>query len=147
MNPYMQANVIFSKFARDYMELKKDLPIRPSEMGVLNLITHSEDDWTPLMLADRMDVSKPMITAHIQALVKKGYIVRETSGADQRSFFVRPTETGKALADAFETRQTAILQGVEAQLGTAEFETLIRLMHEAQTILEQSKKRCEHERT
>ncbi len=140
MNPYMQANVVFSKFARDYMELKKELPIRPSEMGVLNLLTHSEDDWTPLMLADRMGVSKPMITAHIQALVKKGYVDRKTSEADQRSFFVHPTEKGKALADAFEKRQTAILQGVEARLGTAEFEMLIRLMHDAQMILEQTKK-------
>lgn len=39
MDKYLNANIVFSKFSRNYMALKKDLPIRPSEMGVLNIIT------------------------------------------------------------------------------------------------------------
>lgn len=135
MNQYTKANIVFSKFSRDYMGLKKDLPIRPSEMGVLNLVSHREGDFTPLMLADMIGVSKPMITAHIQALLKKGYIRKDTSGVDKRSFFVRPTEKGKALADQFEARQTEYLKTIEASLGEAKFDELIGLLGEAQAIL------------
>lgn len=139
MNQYTKANIVFSKFSRDYMGLKKDLPIRPSEMGVLNLVSHREGDFTPLMLADMIGVSKPMITAHIQALLKKGYIRKDTSGVDKRSFFVRPTEKGKALADTFEARQTAYLKTIEANLGEAKFDELIRLLGETQAVLETMK--------
>lgn len=136
MNKYMTANIVFSKFSRDYMELKKDLPIRPSEMGVLNIISRRSGDFTPLMLAEMIGVSKPMIAAHIQALLKKGYIYKEASGVDKRSFFVRPTEKGKALADEFEARQTKYIKTIESTLGEAEFDQLVRLLDKTQTILD-----------
>lgn len=135
----MNANIVFSKFSRDYMELKKGLPIRPSEMGVLNIVSHRAGDFTPLMLAEMIGVSKPMITAHIQALLKKGYIFKEASGEDRRSFFVRPTDKGKKLADEFESKQTEYLKKIESTLGEEEFDKLISSLSEAQTILENIK--------
>ncbi len=135
MNKYTNANIIFSKFSRDYIGLKKDLPIRPSEMGVLNLVSHREGDFTPLMLAEMIGVSKPMITAHIQVLLRKGYIYKEGSGVDKRSFFVRPTEKGRALADKFEARQTEYLKTIEASLGKEKFDELVSLLCETQEIL------------
>ena len=92
MNEYMRANVIFSKLSRDFTELKNYLPIRPSEMGLLNIVTRRKRDLTPLALADIMAVSKPMIASLIQSLEKKGYIYKEPSTEDKRSFFVRPTD-------------------------------------------------------
>lgn len=139
MNKYMNANIVFSKFSRDYMGLKKDLPIRPSEMGVLNIISRRDGDFTPLMLAEMIGVSKPMIAAHIQALLKKGYICKEASGVDKRSFFVRPTEKGKALAGEFEKRQTEYLKKVEESLGEKEFAELTRLLSKTQIILDEMK--------
>lgn len=32
------------------------------------------DKYTPLMISELLGVSKPMIAAHIQVLLKKGYI-------------------------------------------------------------------------
>lgn len=136
MNKYMDANIVFSKFSRDYMGLKKDLPIRPSEMGLLNIICRRDGDFTPLMLAEMIGVSKPMIAAHVQVLIKKGYICKEASDVDKRSFFVRPTEKGKALADKFEARQTEYLKAIEAKLGEAKFDELLGLLGETQAILE-----------
>lgn len=141
MDKYMNANIVFSKFARDYMELKKDLPIRPSEMGVLNIVSHRDGDFTPLMLAEMIGVSKPMITAHIRALGKKGYIVKVGSDEDGRSFFVRPTEKGRALADEFEARQKEYLKTIESSLGTAEFDMLVCQLGKAQTAIERINKK------
>ena len=139
MNRYMKANIVFSMFARDYMGLKKDLPIRPSEMGVLNIISHGEGDLTPLILAEMTGVSKPMITAHIQALLKKGYVYKAASDVDKRSFFVRPTEKGKALATEFEARQTGYLKTIESKLGEEKFDALVRLLDETQSIIKNIK--------
>ena len=92
MDKYFNANAIFSIFSRDYMELKKDLPIRPSEMGVLNIITKRKEKFTPVMVADLLGVSKPMIANHISVLEKKDYVYKEFSLDDKRSFFILPTD-------------------------------------------------------
>ncbi|MBQ9133362.1 MAG: MarR family transcriptional regulator [Clostridia bacterium] len=136
MDTYMNANIVFSKFSRDYMALKKDLPIRPSEMGVLNIITRREGDFTPLMIAELLGVSKPMIAAHLQVLLKKGYIYKEAYHGDKRSFYVRPTEKAKALADEFEAKQTEYLKAIEARLGEAGFIQLTHLLGETQNVLD-----------
>lgn len=142
MDKYMNANIAFSKFSRDYMTLKKDLPIRPSEMGLLNIITRREGDVTPLMLAELLGVSKSMVAAHIRALLKKGYICKELSGVDKRSFFVRPTEKGEALVKEFETEQTEYLKTIEAKLGETKFDMLVCLLNETQAILDDELNIC-----
>lgn len=139
MDKYMNANRVFSKFSSDYMALKKDLPIRPSEMGVLNVITRREGDFTPLTLAEMIGVSKSMIAAHLRVLLKKDYVYKEASLGDKRSFYVRPTEKGRALADEFEARQTEYLKTIEAKLGEARFAELTRLLDETQSVMEQMK--------
>lgn len=139
MDEYMNANMVFSKFSRDYTELKKDLPIRPSEMGVLNIITKREGDHTPLRIAELLGVSKPMIAAHLRVLLKKGYIYKEASLDDKRSFYVRPTETAQALTEEFEKKQTEYLKTIEAKLGKEKFAQLIQLLGETQEILNEIK--------
>lgn len=74
MDKYVETNAVLSKFCKGYMDLKKDLPIRPSEMAVLNIIVQREGKFTPLMIAELLEVLKPMITAHISVLEKKEYI-------------------------------------------------------------------------
>ncbi|MBQ7314931.1 MAG: MarR family transcriptional regulator [Clostridia bacterium] len=136
MDTYLNANIVFSKFTRDYMALKKDLPIRPSEMGVLNILTKREGDYTSLAIAELLGVSKSMIAAHIQVLLKKGYIYKEASLGDKRSFYVRPTEKARELSDEFEEKQTKYLKTIEAKLGASDFAELIRLLDKTQTILD-----------
>lgn len=133
---YMTANSVFSKFSKSYMDLNKDLPIRPSEMGVINIVCLHKGDFTPLMLAKMLGVSKPMITAHLNTLIKKGYIYKEQSENDKRSFYVRPTEKGKELADEFGKSRTKCLKRIEAEMGQENFSTLFTLMVDFEEILE-----------
>lgn len=136
----MYANVVFSKFSRNYMELKKDLPIRPSEMAVLNIITQRSEKHTPLMIADLLGVSKPMIAAHIRALLKKGYIYKESSAADGRSFYVLPTAQAVTLTAKFNAKQTAYLKDMETALGENAFGELVRLLNTTLPVLEKKEK-------
>ena len=135
MNKYFGANAIFSLFSRDYMELKKDLPIRPSEMGVLNIISNGNELYTPLMVADLLNVSKPMIANHISVLEQKGYITKDFSSNDKRSFYIIPTEKAKQLVKNEEKKLHSKLKKIEKTIGIDKFEMLINTLKEVNEVL------------
>lgn len=132
MDKYINASAVFSRISREYLWLKRGLPIRPSEIGMLSIITGNEEAFTPLMLAERMGVSKPMIAAHLQTLLEKGYVYKETCEDDRRSFFVRPTEEGIALIEELTERRINYVKEIEKKLGEKDFDTLVSLLAKAQ---------------
>lgn len=139
MDKYINANIIFSKFSRNYMDLKKELPIRPSEMAVLNIITQRDGQYTPLMIAELLGVSKPMIAAHIQVLLKKGYIYKKASTEDKRSFYVLPTDQAIELTDKFNKKQADYLKAMESAMGETDFDKLVCLLDKTLLTLENIK--------
>lgn len=136
MNKYFSANAVLSMFSKYYMELKKDLPIRPSEMGVLNIIAETPGPHTPVLLAGLLGVSKPMITAHLTDLAKKGYIEKKQSPEDKRVFYVLPTEKALALVENAKTDLNQHLERLIQEMGQDEFDNLVRLAGKANKILE-----------
>lgn len=131
MDKYFKANAILSVFSKNYMELKKELPIRPSEMGVLNIITATPGPHTSVMLAELLNVSKPMITAHLTSLSEKGYITKEQSKDDKRVYYVLPTEKALALVESAKADTNRQLEGLEKAIGEEDFRTLIDLAQKA----------------
>ncbi len=139
MDRYAEANAVLSKFSKGYMELKKDLPIRPSEMAVLNIIIQRDGRFTPLMIAELLEVSKPMITAHISVLEKKNYITKEYLKEDRRSFYVVPTEKAKKLVKTAGEATKKHLQYLENELGYDNYEKLLNILNNANGILTKRK--------
>ena len=135
MDKYARANILLLKFCKEYMELKKELPIRPSEMAVLNIIVQKEGAITPLMIAELLEVSKPMITAHITALEKNEYIKKEYSKEDKRSFYVIPTEKAKKLVEKDTQNTRKHLRCLESELGCDIFEGLLSVLDDTNKIL------------
>ena len=135
MNKYFEANAIFSLFGRDYIELKKELPIRPSEMGVLNIISKDDKMYTPLMVAALLDVSKPMIASHISVLEQKGYITKDFSSDDKRSFYITPTKKAKELVKSEEKKLHSKLQKIEKAIGVEKFEMLVDTLKKVNEVL------------
>lgn len=136
MDKYLKANIVFSKFSRDFMALKKDLPIRPSEMGVLNIITKREGLFTPVMIAELLEVTKPMVASHIAVLEKKGYIKKEYSLDDKRSFYVIPTIKAKDLVYETELKLNEKLINLEKKLGSKKFDELVNTLEKVKLYLE-----------
>ena len=137
MDDHIYANAVFSRFSRNYMELKKGLPIRPSEMAVLNILAAFPQRHTPVMLAERLGVSKPMITALLTALSRKGYITREPCPEDKRAYFVLLTPMAEALVNSARAETDRHLDDLKAGLGQADFDTLVSLTRRASLILEE----------
>lgn len=137
MEPYIYANAVFSRFSRNYMALKQSLPIRPSEMAVLNILSVFPERHTPVMLAERLGVSKPMITALVTALSQKGYITKEPSRTDKRAYYVLLTPRAQTLVQtAREDTDHQLARLVEA-MGQEEFDLLVKLTQRANQFLEE----------
>ena len=136
MDKYFAANAVLSIFSKNYMDLKKGLPIRPSEMGVLNIISETEGPHTPVMLAEMLKVSKPMITAHITSLENKGYIIKSPSPQDKRAYYILPTEKAQALVKKAKADLTHKLDWLIDGLGQDDFNVLVELAEKANKIME-----------
>ena len=136
MDRYFLANAAFSKFSKNYMDLKKGLPIRPSEMGVLNILAATPGPHTSVMLAELLGVSKPMITAYLTALSEKGYIIKEQSPDDRRVYHVLPTPKAMQLVADAGADTNAHLADLAAALGQADFDLLVTLTQKANQALE-----------
>lgn len=136
MDKYILANAQFAKFSRNYMEHKKNLPIRPSEMGVLNIIVEFPGPHTSVMLARLLGVSKPMITSHLSVLLKKGYVTKQQSSEDKRVFYIQPTEKALSLVASAKKDTMVQLTRLVQEMGQDDFHNLIRLVEDANRILE-----------
>lgn len=136
MDQYLRANAVLSIFSKNYMDLKKSLPIRPSEMGVLNIITEPPGPHTSVMLAELLGVSKPMITAHLTSLSEKGYITKTQSGEDKRSYHILPTEKALALVASAKADLDRQLAALAEGMGQDRFDTLVALAQNANEVLE-----------
>lgn len=134
MDKYLKANIVFSKFSRQYMDIKKDLPIRPSEMGVLNIIVRRGGLYTPIMIAELLEVTKPMATNHISVLLKKGYVKKQYLENDKRSFYVIPTDKAKILVEKTEKKLKDKVLKVETELGKDEFDKLVMYLDKVRTL-------------
>ena len=136
MDQYFAANAVLSIFCKSYMDLKKELPIRPSEMGVLNIITETPGPHTPNMLAGALRVSKPMITAHLTSLANKGYLTKQRSLEDKRAYYILPTEKARALVEQAKGDLYRHLDRLAGGMGEERFDRLVELAGEAGRILE-----------
>ena len=119
------------------MELKRELPIRPSELSVLNIITETPAPHTPVLIAKLLGVSKPMITAHLTTLLKMGYIEKQQSADDKRVFYVLPTEKALALVASAKADLEQHLEILIKEMGQDEFDNLVRLAQKANKILQE----------
>ncbi len=136
MDQYFSANAALSKFSRNYMELKKNLPIRPSEMGVLNILAATPEPHTPMMLAELLGVSRPMVAAYLSSLSEKGYIKKERSADDGRAYYVLLTTKALELVELARADTRRHLDALIAAMGQAEFDQLVQLIRRANQVLE-----------
>lgn len=131
----MQDNVEMSLFSRNYLDLKRDMPIRPSEKGVLNIIANSPGQHTAVMLAERINVSRPMITAHLKVLLKKGYVEKQQSAEDKRISYLYLTQKGKELVESARVLMNENLDMLREGMGEEKYEQLVELLKNANEIL------------
>ncbi len=126
-------------FCRLHMNSKRDLPIRPSEMGAL-IFTHKQNvPVTPLMISRFFNIAKPSVTSMVKALIKHGYLIKDPSKVDKRSYTLVITENGKNLVDTTFREYFKSFEMLKEKMGQDKFNQLIELIQIANRILEEVK--------
>lgn len=123
-------------FCRLNMKVKRDLPIRASEMGVLIYTSKQDVEVTPLMISQFFKIAKPSVTTMIKPLLRLNYLQKTLSMIDKRSYTLTLTNKGRNLVDATSNDYFKSIEVMIDKMGITEFSTLIELLDKANLILE-----------
>jgi DNA-binding MarR family transcriptional regulator len=126
-------------FCRLQMNMKRDIPIRPSEMGVLIFASKQSEQVTPLMISSFFKITKPSVTSMVNALFKKDYLVKSPSPRDGRSYTVSITNKGVKLVEAACNEYFRTMELLKEKMGDKEFNLFIELIQKANNILSEDK--------
>jgi len=135
MQEYIKGAEAVSLFCRINMNAKRDLPIRASEMGTLIFIVKAAEAQSPIKIAEFFKVTKPMVTTMVNSLVKKGYLIKNPSSTDGRSFTLKPTEQGVCLVEEAYDEYFKTMGLLRTQMGCEKYGQLIELIELANNIL------------
>lgn len=125
------------RFCRAFMRNKSvDLPVRPSQFAVLNIMCSVPGMLTPVELSRRLGVSKAMISMHLSALVDMGLVMRVQSPEDGRSVVVMPSRLGRDLFDRVVRTNKKRVEILSKKMGKGQFDELLRLISVANQILD-----------
>ena len=101
-----------------------------AQFRVLSLVAGGDERAS--LVAERLAVAKPTITAVVDGLVERGYLVREAVEGDRRSIRLRITPDGEAAMQTAEGAMAESLDGLFA--GVSDRDGLVRglaELHEA----------------
>ena len=131
----VRASEIISLFLRINMNAQRNLPIRSSEMGVLILLVRSAQPKTPLQISEFFMISKPATTAIINSLLGDGFLTKEASTTDRRSFYLTPTEKARQLVEETFEIYHKNLAALMSGMGQENFREMIKLLESANQFL------------
>lgn len=132
----MQSADVIGMFCRLNMKLKRDLPIRASEMGVLIYTSKQETEVTPLMISQFFKISKPSVTSMINTLLRISYLEKLSSLVDKRSYSLKITNKGRNLVESTFNEYHKSIELMINGMGESDYMELIRLLSKANQILE-----------
>lgn len=130
---------IISLFCRLQASSKPDIPVRSSEMGVLIFIQKQDMPVTPMNISQFFKITKPSVTSMVNALVKMGYLLKEQSEADKRSYVLKVTDKGNELVESTFTDYYKSIELLRDNMGEHTFNQFIESMQLANSILEKGK--------
>ena len=135
MQDYVNAEEQISLFCRLNINIKKDIPVRSSEMGMLIYLVKTNKEKTPMGAARFFKVTKAMATNMATSLAKQGYIKKEPSETDKRSVMLYPTEKAVALVEETYAEYIKTMVLLNEKMGDRDFNALIELLEKANDII------------
>lgn len=139
MDKLMIASKQISLFCRLNTHMKRNLPIRSSEMGMLIYLVKTNEEKTPNAVAKFFNVTKAMSTNMVTSLLSKGFIQKKQSKQDKRSYILVPTKKAIQLVDNTFEEYFDTISMLEREMGEKSFQELIVLLEKANHILLEEK--------
>lgn len=130
-----QSTDVIGLFCRLNMKLKRDLPIRASEMGVLIYISKQDMEVTPLMISQFFQISRPSVTSMVNTLLRITYCEKIPSVLDKRSYSLRITKKGSNLVDTTFFEYYKTIEQLKDKMSESKFINFIEMLNHANKIL------------
>jgi len=115
------------EYERRIIEKSELSKLSPRQRYYLDEIYHMEQP-TLTEIAEKIEVSKPSVTALIYKLEKTGYIKKLRSETDKRSSHILLTEKGKKLAELHDRVHYRFANIIEGFLSDSELKQLLKLL-------------------
>lgn len=113
----------------------KSVHTSAQEIDLLFRVAVSQNPPTPGQLTHSMGISKTIVSRLTDKLEGKGFIIKERSGSDRRSYCIRITDSGKEEIDRMYYYYLNPLYLLQKHMESEKFETLFQLIKEANEIL------------
>ncbi len=119
-------------------QLEQNLPdgLKVSQFAVLNHLVRLGGDWSPLRLANAMQVTKGAMTNTLQRLEKRGLVIILDDPKDGRKKFVNITDAGKEMREDCITNISPLLAELTNELSEAEISQALPLLTKLRTLLD-----------
>ncbi len=123
-------------FAGHHIRGKREGATSPQEVDMLSRIYLAEEPLKPLQLSELMGLSKSAVSRLIDNLERNGFLAREYSQQDKRSYRLHLTEQGnQELQQAYRHYLEPIYR-LRRTLGEERFHTLLSQIREANHLLQ-----------
>lgn len=111
--------------------------IKPTEMMVIMCLYHNRNnDMTPSDICDELGLSKSALTAILNSLENKEYIIRKLCKDDRRRFLISLTSSADKLIIDNHQKVNAAIINIAEHLGEEDTDKFIELLTKANTYLE-----------
>jgi DNA-binding MarR family transcriptional regulator len=108
-------------------------------MGVLIFTQKQLQPVTPLEISQFFNIAKPSVSAMVKSLLKQGYLIKESSVEDKRSYTLSITEKGATLVSSTFEEYLKNMTLIKEKMGASMFDQFIALIKLSNDILEGEK--------
>jgi MarR family transcriptional regulator, negative regulator of the multidrug operon emrRAB len=145
--PAAQESALHALVVRSILQLSAEIQKRmesfvrpfdltPSRMGVLLVLTFSQEQLTPSELGDRLYVTRGNMTGLIEGLVKDGLVQRVHRPHDRRAHGLELTSQGRALVKEYFPHHRRALAALNVGLTADESLELAKLLQKMRAGME-----------
>lgn len=114
--------------------------LNKDELDLLSNLIISDKQITPVILSNKMGISKPLVSRLIEQLNKKELIKKCLNPHDKRSYYVEITDLGRQNLNDIYTYYLEPIYKLKKELSSKEFEQLISLIKKANLICQEEQK-------
>lgn len=106
----------------------EDVPLTPEQFMLIDLLWN-QGSMTQQQLADQMHKDKNSVTKLVDAIEKKGFVVREQSLKDRRANTLVLTEKAIQLKDSAKRKGISILDNILEGISEEELRSFLTTLH------------------
>ena len=107
---------------------KQDVPLTPEQFLLIDLLWN-QGEMSQQQLADRMQKDKNSVTKLVDAIERKGFVIRKQSSSDRRSNTIVLTEKAELLKNEAKQKGILILDNMLEGITEEELRSFLGILH------------------